>query len=53
MIGKYDIEVYNNRVHFFLTVKRNLTILQGNSAYLAFDINSMNTRYFLRCFLNK
>lgn len=32
MIGKYEIEVYNNRVHYFLTVKRNLTILQGNSA---------------------
>lgn len=32
MIGKYDIEVYNNRVHYFLTVKRNITILQGDSA---------------------
>ncbi len=32
MIGKYDIEIYNNRVHYFLTVKRNITILQGNSA---------------------
>lgn len=32
MIGKYEIEVYNNRVHYFLTVKRNITILQGNSA---------------------
>ena len=32
MIGKYDIELYNNRVHYFLTVKRNITILQGNSA---------------------
>ena len=32
MIGKYDIELYNNRVHYFLTVKRNLTMLQGNSA---------------------
>lgn len=32
MTGKYDIEVYNNRVHYFLTIKRNITILQGNSA---------------------
>ena len=32
MVGKYDIEIYNNRVHYFLTVKRNITILQGNSA---------------------
>ena len=32
MIGRYDIEIYNNRVHYFLTVKRNITILQGNSA---------------------
>ena len=32
MVGKYDIEIYNNRVHYFLTLKRNITILQGNSA---------------------
>jgi len=32
MIGKYDIELYNNKVHYFLTIKRNITILQGNSA---------------------
>lgn len=32
MVGKYEIEIYNNRVHYFLTVKRNITILQGNSA---------------------
>ena len=32
MVGKYDIEVYNNKVHYFLSVKRNITILQGNSA---------------------
>ena len=32
MVGKYDIELYNNKVHYFLTVKRNITILQGNSA---------------------
>ena len=27
-------------------------LLHGDSAYLAFDINSTNTKYFLRCFLN-
>lgn len=32
MVGKYDIEIYNNRVHYYLTVKRNITVLQGNSA---------------------
>ena len=32
MVGKYEIEVYNNKVHYFLTVRRNITILQGNSA---------------------
>ena len=32
MIGKYEIEVYNNKIHYFLTIKRNITILQGNSA---------------------
>lgn len=32
MIGKYDIEIYNNRVHYFLTVERNITLIQGDSA---------------------
>lgn len=32
MLGKYEIEVYNNRVHYYLTVKRNITIIQGDSA---------------------
>ena len=32
MVGKYEIEIYNSRVHYFLTIKRNITILQGNSA---------------------
>ena len=32
MVGRYEIEVYNNKVHYFLTIKRNITILQGNSA---------------------
>ena len=32
MTGKYDIELYNATVHYFLTVKRDITMLQGNSA---------------------
>ena len=32
MTGKYEIEVSNNRVTFFLEVKRNITIIQGDSA---------------------
>lgn len=32
MLGKYEIEVYNNRVHYSLVVRRNITILQGYSA---------------------
>jgi hypothetical protein len=32
MLGKYEIEIYNNRVHYFLTIKRNITILKGDSA---------------------
>lgn len=31
MVGKYDLEVYNRKVHYFLTIKRNITIIQGNS----------------------
>jgi len=31
MVGKYNIEVYNNRVHYQLTIKRNITIIQGDS----------------------
>jgi len=32
MKGKYNIEIYNNKVHYSLTVKRNITIFQGDSA---------------------
>lgn len=32
MVGKYEIEIYNNRVHYSLSIKRNITILQGYSA---------------------
>ena len=27
MTGKYDIEIYNKRVHYHLTVKRNITVI--------------------------
>ncbi|MBQ9513012.1 MAG: translation initiation factor 2 [Lachnospiraceae bacterium] len=32
MVGRYEIDVYNNRVHFHLEVKRNITVIQGDSA---------------------
>ena len=32
VLGEYDIAVYNRRVHYFLTVRRNITILEGQSA---------------------
>lgn len=32
MKGRYEIELYNNKVHYHLTVKRNITVLQGDSA---------------------
>lgn len=32
MTGKYEIEVYNKRVHYHLTIKRNITIIRGDSA---------------------
>lgn len=32
MVGKYEIEIYNKRVHYSLSIKRNITILQGYSA---------------------
>ncbi|SCZ76095.1 hypothetical protein [Pseudobutyrivibrio xylanivorans] len=32
MIGKYEIDLYNNKVHYHLTVKRNITVLRGDSA---------------------
>ncbi|MBP3197651.1 MAG: ATP-binding protein [Butyrivibrio sp.] len=31
MVGKYDIKIYDNKVHYHLVVKRNITIIQGNS----------------------
>ena len=32
MIGKYDITLYNNKVHYHLIIERNITVLRGNSA---------------------
>lgn len=32
MVGKYTIEIYNNKLHYELEIKRNITIIQGNSA---------------------
>lgn len=32
MKGKYNIQIYNNKVHYHLTVKRSITIFQGDSA---------------------
>ena len=32
MNGKYEIQIYNNKVHYHLTIKRNITIFQGDSA---------------------
>lgn len=32
MIGKYDLTLYNNKVHYRLTITRNITILKGDSA---------------------
>ena len=31
LVGKYDIKIYDNKVHYHLIVKRNITIIQGNS----------------------
>ncbi len=32
MTGKYEIVLYNNKLHYTLTIKRNITILRGDSA---------------------
>ena len=32
MTGKYEIDVYDNRVAYHLEIKRNITVIQGNSA---------------------
>ena len=32
MTGKYNVEVYDNRIHYQFEIKRNITIIQGESA---------------------
>ena len=32
MIGSYSISVQNNRIKYEFTIKRNITVVQGNSA---------------------
>lgn len=32
MTGKYDIVLYNNKIHYNLTIRRNITVLKGDSA---------------------
>lgn len=32
MRGRHSIEVYNNRVHYYLSVERNITLVRGDSA---------------------
>lgn len=32
MTGKYDVVLYNNKVHYHLVINRNITILRGDSA---------------------
>ena len=31
MIGKYKIEIYDNRIHYEFDIKRNITVIQGDS----------------------
>lgn len=45
MKGKYQIEIYNSIVHYFLTVERNLTILQGSSATGKSELVRLLTEY--------
>ncbi len=33
MTGKYDIVLYNNKVQYQLTIRRNITVFRGNSAF--------------------
>lgn len=49
MVGKYDIEVYNNKAHYFLTVKRNITVLQGDSASGKTELIRLIRKFTMRC----
>lgn len=45
MIGKYDIVLYNNKVHYKLTIKRNITVLRGDSATGKSELIRLLTAY--------
>lgn len=45
MKGKYSIELYNATVHYFLTVQRNITVLQGDSASGKSELIRLLTEY--------
>ncbi len=45
MKGQYQIELYNASVHYFLTVERNITILEGNSATGKTELIRLLTEY--------
>ena len=47
MVGKYEIEVSNNRVTFFMEIKRNITIIQGDSATGKTTLVDMIQEYLL------
>lgn len=32
MVGKYHIEIYSNKLKYEFDIKRNLTVIRGNSA---------------------
>jgi len=31
MIGKYNVEISDNRIHYNFDIKRNITVIQGDS----------------------
>lgn len=45
MTGKYQIEINNKHTKYFLKIKRNITILQGNSASGKSELIRMLTAY--------
>ena len=45
MNGRFEIVLYNNKVHYRLTVKRNITILRGNSATGKSELIRLMTQY--------
>lgn len=45
MKGRYEIELYNAVVHYFLAVERNITILQGDSASGKTELIRLLTEY--------